>query len=97
MGGKSAAAPRAPAAASHPGEHTRAPSAGPRAQHERQRPGLPARLALRGRSAPGRDRGHALREVLARWPHPVHPRVPRRGHAPLVGLRLHQLPAARGR
>lgn len=24
-------------------------------------------------------------------------RVPRRGHAPLAGLRLHQLPAARGR
>lgn len=65
-------------------------------RHECQRPRLPVSLSLRGGPPPRRDRSHALREVLARRAHHVHPSLPGRCHAPIAGLRLHKLPAAGG-
>lgn len=61
---------------------------------EPQRAQLPDGLALRGRPAPRRDGGHALREVQPGRAHPLHPRLQGHDHPPLARLRLRQLPAA---
>lgn len=58
---------------------------------------LPHGLAVRGRSAPRRHRGHAVREVQPCGARAVHPRVPRYDHPQIPRLRLRQLPAAGGR